>query len=80
MALKEEFEYYLTNQSEFVKKYAGKVLAIKGLKVIGVYQSEIEALQATKKVHEVGTFLIQRCTPGTTDTVVTYYTQRVAFG
>lgn len=80
MALNDEFEYYLANQEELVKQYNGKVLVIKGKKVVGIYASEIEALQEAKKAHEPGSFLIQRCQPGSNSHTVTYFTQRVAFG
>ena len=66
-----EFNYYLEHQQELVKHYNGKVLAIKDQKVIGVYASELEAVEQTKQIHAPGTFLVQRCTP-----TAAAYTQR----
>ena len=63
--LMEEFEYYLQHQEEMVAKYNGKVLAIKGHEVLGAYDDASEALAETRKTHELGTFLIQRVSPGT---------------
>ncbi len=63
--LKREFEHYLKNQDDLVKKYNGKYIVIKDLTVIGVYDDELEAVQETSKTHEMGTFLVQKCEPGT---------------
>ena len=42
-----EYDYYLAHRAELAEEYAGKVLAIKGCSVIGVFDSEFEALQKT---------------------------------
>lgn len=64
MGLTEDFKFYLNNQEDFVKKYNGKVLAIKDGKILGSYDTELQALTETSKHYEKGTFLIQRCSPG----------------
>lgn len=76
--LEKEFEYYLENQQELIRKYSGKVIVIKNEKVIGDYNSEVIALMETKKDHELGTFLIQKCSPGNVDYTETYHS-RVVF-
>lgn len=76
--LEKEFEYYLENQQELIRKYSGKVIVIKNEKVIGDYNSEVIALMETKKEHELGTFLIQKCSPGNVDYTETYHS-RVVF-
>lgn len=76
--LEKEFEYYLKNQDKLVRLYDGKFIVIKGENVIGDYASEIEAYTETKKTHEVGTFLIQKCTPGVNDYTETFHS-RVVF-
>ena len=63
--LEKEFQYYLDNQPELVKTHSGKCLVIKNQSVIGVFDTEQNAYLNTKKVHELGTFLIQKCEPGT---------------
>ncbi|HOW52855.1 MAG TPA: hypothetical protein PLV42_12525 [bacterium] len=73
-----EFKYYLEHKNELVKKYNGKVLVIKDRKIIGVYDSEIEAVQETAKTHPLGTFLVQRCEPGSEAHTQTFHS-RVAF-
>lgn len=77
--LKPEFDYYLANQAELVKKHNGKFVVIKNRQVIGVYDEQPAALEATKKAgHEVGTFLIQKVGPGTGAYRQTFHS-RVAF-
>ena len=76
--LKKEFDYYLKNQSDLVEKYNGKYIVIVGEKVVGVYDSDADALIESQKKYKLGTFLIQKCTPGTEDYTQTFHT-RVAF-
>jgi hypothetical protein len=60
-SLKKEFDYFLAHQEELAQKYAGKVLVIKDQTVLGVFDSELEAIQEVSKTHELGTFLVQNC-------------------
>ena len=76
--LKKEFQYYLDHQEELVSKYDGKVIVIKDQTVIGVYKSELQAVQETTKKHPLGTFLVQICQPGK-DSVTQTFHSRVAF-
>lgn len=64
MRLKKEFKYYVDHQDELVAKYNGKVLVIKDQTVLGVYDSELKAVENTKKDFPIGTFLVQKCVPG----------------
>ena len=76
--LVEEFEYYLEHQDEMVEKYNGRVIAIKGHDVLGDYDDASEALAETRKSHELGTFLIQRVSPGS-DAYTAIFHSRVRF-
>ena len=76
--LEKEFKYYLKHQNEFVKKYEGKFIVIKDCKVIGDYDSDLEAIEKTSKKHEPGTFLVQKCTLGDQDFTSAFHS-RVAF-
>jgi Family of unknown function (DUF5678) len=76
--LKKEFEYYLANQTDLVNQYNGKYVAIKGQKVLGAYDTQIAAVTETQKVHELGTFLVQKVEPGTSAYSQTFHS-RVAF-
>ena len=76
--LEKEFKYYLDNQAELLTQYEGLFVVIKDEKVIGAYNSEIEALTFTEKEHEIGSFLIQKCTPGNEDYTASFHS-RVVF-
>lgn len=76
--LEKEFDYYLNNQDELVNKYNQKFIVIKNCKVIGVYDTELEAINTIKKDHELGTFLVQKCEPGSENFTQKYHS-RVAF-
>ena len=69
-----EFEYYKTNQKELVKKYGGRIIAIKGCSVVGVFSSDIEAITEMEKKYALGTFMIQRCADGKESYTATVYT------
>ncbi len=77
-ALKKEFEYYLEHQQELVRKYRGKVIVIVDHNVVGSYDSELEAVTDASKTHKPGTFLVQRCEPGSEAYTHTYHS-RIAF-
>ena len=64
IGLEGEFDYYLAHQDELVEKYNGRVIVIKDGKVLGDYESQIEAVMETKRTHEMGTFLVQAVSPG----------------
>ena len=76
--LKNEFQYYINHQKELVKKHKDKYVVIVNLKVIGVYDSETEAIDETSKIHKLGTFLVQKCEPGEDSYTQTYHS-RVVF-
>lgn len=76
--LEKDFQYYLDNQEELVKKYDGKFIVIKNYTVIGVYDDELKAIEETSKKEELGTFLVQKCEPGTESYTQTYHS-RVTF-
>ena len=73
--LKKEFEFYKENQAELVKKYKGRFIVIKNGKVIGVYDSEIEAYQESQKTQELGSFLIQKVEEGKDSYSQTFYSR-----
>ena len=77
-SLKKDFQYYLDNQDELVKEYNGKIIVIKDGKVIGVYDSDLEAIEKTSEDHELGTFLVQKCEPGDLSYTQTFHS-RVSF-
>lgn len=62
--LEREFKYYLDHQSELVELYNGKFIVIKGETIIGSYDSHGAAYNESLKSEQLGSFLIQHCTPG----------------
>jgi len=73
--LQKEYEYYLAHLFELAEKYSGKFLAIKGQEVVGVYESDLEAVQTMSRSHELGTFLIQFCDPAGERQTQTYHSR-----
>ena len=76
--LQDEFKYYVDHQNELAEKYNGKIIVIKDRQIIGVYDSEIRAVEETKKKHALGTFLVQKCELGSESYTQTFHS-RVAF-
>jgi hypothetical protein len=76
--LKKEFQYYLDHQDELVAKYSGQIIVIKDQKVIGVFDTELHAVQETAKSHPLGSFLVQKCEPGQ-ESYMQVFHSRVAF-
>jgi len=75
--LEKEFQYYLDNQEDFVKKYSNKFLVIKDQQLVGVYETKESAYDEATSKFELGTFLIQQCLPGTLGHTQTFHSQVV---
>jgi hypothetical protein len=75
---REQFQFYLDHQDELVKDYDGKFVVIKDGKVLGAYDDEISAITETQKLHEIGTFLVQKVSRGSEDYSQTFHS-RVEF-
>ena len=60
--LDKEYQFFLANREELVKKYTNKYIVIRGEEVVGVYDSELKAYIESKNKYELGTFFIQLCT------------------
>lgn len=73
--LEKEFEYYKRNQNALLQEYGGKYIVITGEKVIGAYDSEMEAYTRAQESHQLGTFLIQHCVPGTEGYTQTFHSR-----
>jgi len=74
--LEKEFTYYEKNRASLIKDYNGKHIVITGETILGAYDSEEEALIATLKDHELGTFLIQYISAEANDNLL-MFTSRV---
>ncbi len=51
--LKNELEYFIENQEDFLKNYQGKFLVIKNQDVLGVFDSALTAYLETSKTHDL---------------------------
>ncbi|MDR2802101.1 MAG: hypothetical protein LBB31_02650 [Prevotellaceae bacterium] len=66
MSLQNEFQWYLDSQQKLVEKYNGKFLVITNNAIVGAYDKEEEALFDAQQKYEVGSYIIQFCSPGET--------------
>jgi len=78
MSLHKEFQYFLSNREELLKKHNGKVVVISGEQVVGVYETDIQAVAESQKTMKLGTFLVQRVEPSDASFKQTFHT-RVTF-
>jgi hypothetical protein len=76
--LQKEFQYDLDHQDEMVRQYDGKFVVIKDGKVLGAYDDELTAITQTQKTQELGTFLVQKVSPGE-NAYTQIFHSRVAF-
>jgi hypothetical protein len=63
--LEKEFKYFVENQVELFKQFPDQYIAIKEEKVIGVFDTEIDAYLETQEKHSVDSFLVQFCSLAT---------------
>ena len=73
--LDKQFKFHLENQDEFVEQYDGKVIVLENEKVLGSFESELDAVNETRRRHELGTFLVQRVSPGDEAYSVTFHSR-----
>jgi hypothetical protein len=60
----EELNFFIKNQDNLVKQYAGKALVIKGNELCGVYDTPLEAYIQLQRDDQLGKAMIQMCQPG----------------
>lgn len=70
----DELSYFKEHQEELVSRHNGRVLALQGQEVIGVYDDALTAYLETSKRHPPGSFMIQSCSPGPSAYTVTIAT------
>lgn len=58
---KEDFDYFVKHYQELYDKYGHKFIAIKNSKILGVFDSELEAISEISKEYPIGTFIVQEC-------------------
>jgi len=75
--IKENFDYYVANQSEIVGNRLGEFVVIKDRSVAGYFAEEAAAFDSVKG-SELETFIVKKCQAPGTD-VVTFHNRQVAF-
>lgn len=79
--LEKEFEFYLANLDKLAKKYNGKFIAIKEHKILGAYNSMLDAVKQTEKQgHEIGTFIVQKASTDPSAYSMTYFNNLIEVG
>lgn len=57
--LMKEYRYFLSIEQELAREHDGKLIAIKGKEVLGIFDDYRQAANALYAEHEYGTVLIQ---------------------
>lgn len=57
-----DFDYFIENYKKLYETYGHKFLAIKDKKVLGAYDSVLEAVNDLTSKYKVGDYIIQECT------------------
>lgn len=60
--LKKNYNYYMSNHNDIIKKYLDKFIVIKDEQIVDSYDTFEEAFEESSKKYELGTFIIQKCT------------------
>ena len=76
--LEREYEYYLKNREKLAREYDGKIVAIKGQKVLGAFDDYISAANTIYVEHERGTVLMQEVSKDPEALVVILHTPGIA--
>jgi hypothetical protein len=63
-SMERDFNFFVSNHEDFVKKYNGKYVVIKNKKVLGAYDDMMEAVNKTMTQEKLGTFIVQMVAPG----------------
>lgn len=73
--LKKNFDFYLTNHKEIIKKYLNKFIIIKDEKIVDSYDTFEDAVSEASKKYELGTFIIQRCSKDLSETTQAFHSR-----
>ena len=69
--LERALRYYIRNQDSFVSRYDGKYIVLVesngDFEVSGSYEGRQEAISETQRTRPLGTFLVQKVSPGASD-------------
>jgi hypothetical protein len=72
--LEREQKFYADHRDELRKKYLGKRVVIKGEQILGVYEDDMEAINAMAAAgHELGTFMAKHIPVDPEDEILRIY-------
>ena len=76
--LEREYEYFLEIWAELAEAHGGKFVAIKGQKVLGIFDDYRQAANAVYVEHEYGMVLMQEIGKGPGTTAIYIHTPGIA--
>jgi predicted restriction endonuclease len=76
MTLEKEQAFYEVHRDELRAKYLGKRIVIVGNEILGVYDTDREAINETEKTRPLGTFMVKYIPVDPDDEVITIYSPR----
>jgi hypothetical protein len=62
--LDKEYKYFKKHEAEFLQKYQGRFILIKGEEVVGDFETEVQAYQEGVNKYGLGNFMLKQCVPG----------------
>jgi len=78
--LRKNFDWYYANLRRLLPKYRGRVIAFADGKVIGAYDSEVEAIKSTIAAgNPMGSFAVHLCIPRREEKPLVFTSTRVDF-
>lgn len=57
-----DFNFFVRHYQELFKRYGHKFIAIKNEKILGVYDSVLDAVNTLSENYKPGDYIIQECT------------------
>lgn len=57
----QDFDFFIAHYDEFFQKYGHKFIVIRLKEIIGIYDTEVDAVNETSKKYPIGTFIVQEC-------------------
>ncbi len=58
--LDREYEFYICNKKELLKKYLNKYIVIKDNDIIGIYKEFDKAMNEALKKYKIGNFMVKQ--------------------
>jgi len=79
--LEKSFEWYKANLDKLAKEYSEKFVVIKECKIIGSYDTMLDAITSTeKKGFPRGTYIVQKASTDPNAYTMTYYNNLILAG